>query len=265
MSESQPVRYTLADGVATITLDRPEGMNSLDRATKDALLGAIDQAGADDLVRCVVITGSGRAFCVGQDLREHIADLSSKPMDEVWATVDAHFSPIALGIATMPKPVVAAVNGVAAGAGMSIALACDIRVAADTAGFNTAFTGVGLSCDTGSSWTLPRLVGPTKALDLLLMPRTVDAVEALEIGLVTRVVPAVELTEQVRQLAIRLAAGPTVAYAAVKESVAYSAAHGLRDSLAVESQMMARTGASADHRAAVQAFVEKLEPRFEGR
>ena len=265
MSESSPVLYNVTGGVATITLNRPEGMNSLDGATKDALLAAVQRATADDFARCVVITGTGRAFCVGQDLREHITLITSRPMEEVWATVDKHYGPIALGIASMPKPVIAAVNGVAAGAGLSIALACDLRIASDQAGFNTAFTGVALSCDTGSSWTLPRLIGPTKAMDLLLMPRTVDAVEALEIGLVSRVVPADEFAEQVHAVAAALASGPTLAYASVKESVAFGATHGLPEALAFESQMMARTGGSGDHRTAVQAFIDKTQPTYEGR
>jgi 2-(1,2-epoxy-1,2-dihydrophenyl)acetyl-CoA isomerase len=265
MADSSPVLYAVEGGVATITLNRPEGMNSLDTATKDALLAAIEKAASDDAVRCVVITGTGRAFCVGQDLREHITSITSQSLEEVWATVDKHYSPIALGIATMPKPVIAAVNGVAAGAGLSIALACDLRIASDQAGFNTAFTGVALSCDTGSSWTLPRLIGPTKALDLLLMPRTVDAVEALEIGLVTRVVPEDEFAEQVDAVAASLAVGPTLAYASVKQSVAFAATHDLAEALAFESQMMARTGSSADHRTAVQAFIDKQQPTYEGR
>ncbi len=172
---TQPVEYSVDAAVATITFNRPESMNSLDDATKQALHAALRAAAADQEVRCVVVTGSGRAFCVGQDLREHADSLSTKSPDAVWSTVGRHFAPIALTLATMDKPVVAAVNGVAAGAGFSIALACDIRLAADTAGFNTAFTGIGLSCDTGISWTLPRVVGSGRALDLLLRPRTVKA------------------------------------------------------------------------------------------
>ncbi len=265
MSESTPVLYAVEEGVATITFNRPDSMNSLDLATKEALLDAIGAAGADDAVRCAVITGTGRAFSVGQDLREHITDITTKSPDEVWATVDAHYSPIARGIAEMDKPVVAAVNGVAAGAGLSIALACDLRIAADTAGFNTAFTGVALSCDTGSSWTLPRLVGRTTALDLLLMPRTVSAAEAQELGLVSRVVPADELIDHVAALASTLAAGPTLAYASVKRSVSFAASHSLAESLSFESEMMARTGASDDHRTAVEAFVGKQQPVYRGR
>jgi 2-(1,2-epoxy-1,2-dihydrophenyl)acetyl-CoA isomerase len=262
---SDPIRYLVDAGVATVTLDRPDSMNSLDIATKQALLAALSAAAADDAVRCVVITGRGRAFSVGQDLNEHVELLQTKTLDEVWATVDQHYGPIATAITQMPKPVIAAVNGVAAGAGMSIALACDVRIAADTAGFNTAFTGIALSCDTGSSWTLPRLIGPGRALDLILMPRTVRAPEALELGLVSSVVPAAELEAAAVALASTLAQGPTLAYAAVKASVAYSATHSLAEALAFESEQMARTGGSDDHRNAVQSFVAKEKPTFTGR
>lgn len=264
-TQSEAVLYVVEGGIATLKLNRPAAMNSLDTATKEALLGAIERAAADDAVRCVVVTGTGRAFCVGQDLREHVDNLASMPLEKVWATVDQHYSPIAHTIATMPKPVVAAVNGVAAGAGMALALACDWRVAADSATFTTAFTGVGLSCDTGSSWTLPRLVGQGKAMELLLWPRSVTAAEALEIGLVNWVCPADLLAHEVADIAARLAAGPTLAFAAVKEAVQYAATHSLADSLGFESQLMARTGGSADHRGAVQSFVAKEKPTFTGR
>jgi 2-(1,2-epoxy-1,2-dihydrophenyl)acetyl-CoA isomerase len=259
------VEYHVDAAVATITLSRPDAMNSLDGATKVALRDAVRRAAAAADVRCVVVAGTGRAFSVGQDLREHAANLSAKPVEEVWATVADEFSPIALGLATMDKPVVAAVNGVAAGAGMSIALACDLRVAADTAGFNTAFTAVGLSCDTGISWTLPRLVGGARALDLLLRPRTVGAAEAYELGLVTMVVPADALAAEVSRLASTLAAGPTVAYGSVKRAVAFASSHSLDDALDFEASMMRRTGESADHRDAVEAFLDKRPATFEGR
>ena len=262
---ASPVQYDLDGAVATVALSRPDTMNSLDAATKDALLEALRNAAADPDVRCVVVTGSGRAFSVGQDLREHADLLATRPLDEVWSTVDRHYGPIAMTIASMDKPVIAAVNGVAAGAGMSIALACDIRLAAESAGFNTAFTGIALSCDTGSSWTLPRLVGRAVALDLLLRPRTVRAGEALELGLVSRVFADDALGGEAAQLAAELAAGPTAAYAAVKQSVAYSATHSLPEALDFESQMMARTGSTDDHRDAVQSFVAKQKPTFRGR
>jgi 2-(1,2-epoxy-1,2-dihydrophenyl)acetyl-CoA isomerase len=260
-----PVAYDVADHVATITLARPDAMNSLTGEAKDALKRAVLDAAADERVRCVVLTGTGRAFCVGQDLREHAEALEHRSVEELWATVAEHYAPIALGIATMPKPVVAAVNGVAAGAGMSMALACDFRVAADTAAFNTAFAGIGLSCDTGISWTLPRLVGRAIALDLLLRPRTVRADEAAELGLVTRVVPADDLAAATSELAGRLAAGPTQAYAAIKRSVGYAATHDLAAAVDFEGNQMAVTGATQDHRDAVAAFLAKESPTFHGR
>ena len=178
----------MSDGVATITLNRPEAMNGLDVATKEALLDAVREAAEDDAVRCVVLTGSGRAFCVGQDLKEHITILESSDAESLFRTVEEHYNPIVTALATMPKPVVAAVNGVAAGAGASLAFACDFRVLTEAAGFNLAFTGVALSCDTGSSWTLPRIVGRAKALELLYFPRTIGSAESLELGLATTVV-----------------------------------------------------------------------------
>jgi len=259
------VEVSVRDRIATITLNRPDAMNSLDTVTKEALLSALRRAATDAGVRCVVITGNGRAFCVGQDLREHIDNITRKGLDEVWATVDEHYTPIALTIATMEKPVIAAINGVAAGAGMSIALACDWRVAADRASFTTAFIGVGLSCDTGMSWTLPRAVGQTKAMELLLWPRSVDAAEALAIGMVNWVFPAGRLAVEVADIAARLVVGPTLAFAAVKESVRYAASRSLEESLAFESQLIARTGGSEDHRGAVASFVAKQRPTFEGR
>jgi 2-(1,2-epoxy-1,2-dihydrophenyl)acetyl-CoA isomerase len=262
---TEPVEYSVETAVATITFNRPESMNSLDEATKDALLSALQAADADQDVRCVVVTGKGRAFCVGQDLREHATNLTTMSPDQLWSTVGRHFAPVALSLATMDKPVIAAINGVAAGAGFSVALACDIRVAADTAGFNTAFTGIGLSCDTGISWTLQRVVGSARALELLLMPRTVTAAEALDLGLVTKVVPAAALADEVAGLARTLAAGPTLAYASVKQSVAYAATHGLDEALAFEATMMTRTGATSDHRHAVEAFLAKQKPTFGGR
>lgn len=261
---TKPVTYAVQEGVATITINRPDSMNSLDTGTKEALLAAIRQAAADDRARSVVVTGTGRAFCVGEDLRQHAENLATKSQADVWSTVDRHCSPIALGLATMAKPVVAAINGVAAGAGLSIALACDLRIAADSAGLNTAFTAVGLSCDTGASWSLQRLVGPAKAVELLMLPRTIDAAEALDLGLVTTVVAASSLAGEVASLAGRLASGPTLAYAAVKQSVAYAATHRLDEALAFESEMMARTGGSADHRNAVRSFLAKQQPTYEG-
>jgi 2-(1,2-epoxy-1,2-dihydrophenyl)acetyl-CoA isomerase len=262
---SGTVRHEVRDGVATITLNRPDAMNGLDIATKEALLGAVREAAQDDAVRCVVLTGSGRAFCVGQDLKEHITILESSDSESLFRTVEEHYNPIVTALATMPKPVVAAVNGVAAGAGASLAFACDFRVLTESAGFNLAFTGVALSCDTGSSWTLPRLVGRAKALELLYFPRTISSAESLELGLATTVVAAEEFEGEVAQLAGRLANGPTVSYGAIRRSVEFSAAHGFAESLEFEGSMMTLTGGTEDHRNAVSAFVAKEKPVYRGR
>lgn len=270
LPSDQPVGLTLEGAVAVVRLQRPEAMNSLDRTTKDALLGALRQAADDDAVRAVLLTGTGRAFSAGQDLREHVADLRAVGSGdgassfELGRTVRDHYNPIATLLATMPKPVVAAVNGVAAGAGASFALAADVRLVGESGGFNLAFSAIALSCDSGSSWWLPRLVGVARAKDLLLFPRTVGAAEALELGLATRVVPDDELPAAALELAAQLAAGPTQAYAAIRQAVAYSASHDLAASLEHEAALMDRTGATSDHRGAVEAFVAKQRPTFTG-
>ena len=258
-----PVVVERAGAVATVRLNRPDAMNSLDTPTKEALLAALTEVADDPQVRCVVLTGTGRAFCVGQDLREHIGLLHSGD-PSLWETVPRHYNPVVELLATMNKPVVAAVNGVAAGAGAAFALAADFRVMVEGAGFNLAFAGIALSCDSGSSWSLQRLVGPARAKELLLLPRTVPADECLSLGLVTRVVATEDLDASVRELATTLAAGPTLAYGAIRNAVAFSAGHALTESLEREGEYMALTGASADHKAAVAAFLAKEKPTFTG-
>jgi 2-(1,2-epoxy-1,2-dihydrophenyl)acetyl-CoA isomerase len=249
--------------VATVRLNRPQAMNSLDIATKDLLVTALTEVAEDPSVRCVVLTGSGRAFCVGQDLREHITFLQSDD-PSLWETVAKHYNPVVELLATMNKPVIAAVNGVAAGAGAGFALAADFRVLVDTAGFNLAFAGIALSCDSGTSWSLQRIVGPAKAKELLLLPRTVPADECLALGLVTTVVSADAFEATVRELATTLAAGPTLAYGSIRRAVAFSSGRGLTESLAREGDYMSLTGATSDHRAAVAAFLAKEKPVFTG-
>lgn len=261
---AEPVLLDLHEGVATVRLNRPESMNSLDQPTKDAYLAVLRQVADDPAVRCVVLTGSGRAFCVGQDLKEHIGLVGA----DRWSlkrTVHEHYNPIVTLIATMNKPVIAAVNGVAAGAGASFAFAADLRVMVDTGGVNLAFTAIALSCDSGMSWTLPRLVGLAKAKELLFFPRTLSAQECLELGMVHKVVPAEELSATVDEMAKALAAGPTLAYGAMRRAMAFSATHDFEASLANEEEHMHATGLSDDHMAAVQAFLAKEKPVYQGR
>jgi 2-(1,2-epoxy-1,2-dihydrophenyl)acetyl-CoA isomerase len=260
-----PVLLDVTDGIATITLNRPEAMNSLDVATKALLLEVVRQVADDPEARCVVLTGTGRAFCTGQDLKEHIQLLNNGGSDQLFSTVEDHYNPIVSTLAGMAKPVIAAVNGVAAGAGASLAFACDLRLVADTAGFNLAFANVALSCDTGASYHLPLLVGRAKALELLYFPRTVKADEALTLGLATKVVTADSLANEAGALARRLADGPTVALGAIRQSVAYASGHSFEEALEFEASMMQKTGATEDHAAAVAAFVAKEKPVFEGR
>lgn len=258
------LHHDRVDGVATLTLHRPEAMNALDTELKVALLDRLREVAGDPAVRAVVLTGSGRAFCVGQDLAEHASNLEHD-RTAVWSTVPEHYAPIAALLVTMPKPVVAAVNGAAAGAGAAFALACDFRVAGEGAKLTMAFAGVGLSADSGSSWTLPRLVGVAKAKELLMLSPTLTAAEALDRGLVTEVVPDAEVGARAQELAARLAAGPTVAYGAIKQAVAHSAGTPLGAALALEGELMALSGTTEDHVGAVRSFLAKERPTFQGR
>jgi 2-(1,2-epoxy-1,2-dihydrophenyl)acetyl-CoA isomerase len=257
------LRYEVAAGVATLTMDRPEALNALTVELKVALLEALQRAGSDQAVRAVVLTGAGRGFCVGQDLREHADGLAAGDLD--LSTVAEHYNPLIEALATLPKPVIAAVNGAAAGAGASIAFACDVRVAAADASFLMAFARVGLGPDSGASWTLPRLVGHGRAAAMLMLAEPVPAAQALEMGLVSAVVPTEALAETAAGLAAKLATGPTAAYAAIKDTLAYAASHPLAESLANEAAAQARCGHTEDHRHAVEAFLAKQTATFTGR
>jgi 2-(1,2-epoxy-1,2-dihydrophenyl)acetyl-CoA isomerase len=248
--------------VATITINRPEARNALTAQTKTALLDALRDCSSDDEVRAVVLTGAGKAFCSGQDLREH-ADL----LDSGTAlnTVRQHYNPLIETITGMPKPVIAALPGVAAGAGAALAFACDFRIAAQSATLLLAFARVGLGADSGASWTLQRLTSPARATELLMLAEPINSAAALGLGLLTSVVTDDELPAAVSALAARLAAGPTMAYAAIKEALLYSSAQGLSESLEKEAQLQTRLGATQDHRSATLAFVSKQAPVYQGR
>jgi 2-(1,2-epoxy-1,2-dihydrophenyl)acetyl-CoA isomerase len=248
--------------VATVTINRPEARNALTAETKVALLAALRQCSADESIRAVVLTGAGPAFCSGQDLREHAELLDS---GSALDTVRQHYNPTIETIAAMPKPVIAALPGVAAGAGAALAFACDFRIAAARASLLLAFSRVGLGADSGASWTLPRLVGPARAAELLMLAEPISSAAALSLGLFTSVVPDEELTAAAGALAARLAAGPTLAYAAIKESLLYGATHRLGESLEKEAELQSRLGQTQDHRAATLAFVNKQVPVFDGR
>ncbi|WAL64882.1 enoyl-CoA hydratase-related protein [Amycolatopsis cynarae] len=253
-----------ADGVRTLTLNRPKAYNSLTVELKERLLTALREAADAPEVRAVVLTGAGKAFCAGQDLKEHVALLQANDPRPL-RTVAEHYNPIVRTIVEMPKPVVAAVNGPAAGAGASLAYACDLRISAGSANFLMAFANVGLGPDSGASWTLQRLVGYGRASELMLLARTVDSAEALRLGLVSEVVLDEELAMRAHAVAAKLAAGPTVCYAKIKEVLSTAAESTLDEALAAEDAAQAVLGATADHREAVEAFVEKRKPTFQGK
>lgn len=251
------------DGVRTLILNRPEAFNALTVELKETLLAELRWAATEPSVRAVVISGAGRAFSAGQDLREHIEVLNADSRSPM-STVDEHYNPLVRAITTLPKPVIAAVNGTAAGAGASLAYACDLRIAAESAKFLLAFAGVALSADTAASWTLSRLVGYGRAMELMLLGTPVAAADALAMGMVTRVVPDGTALDAATELARTLATGPTLAYARIKEAALAGASGDLEQALAVESRTQAELATTADHREAVQAFVAKRPPVFTG-
>ena len=261
---SDPVLLDVTGGVATVTLNRPEGMNALTLAAKQALLEAVTAVERDPGVRALVLTGSGRAFCVGQDLREHAALVEAGDPAPL-STVAEHYNPLVTRLAALPYPTIAALNGTAAGAGLGLACALDLRVGAAGSRYTTAFAGIGLTADSGLSWSLPRLVGLGRATALLLLAEPFTAEQALEMGLLNIVVPAEQVLEVATELARRLAAGPTVAYACLKQSTALAADSTLVDALAKEDELQTRAGATEDHAGAVRSFLAKVPMSFQGR
>lgn len=263
-AEALPAVLVTRDGaVAVITLNRPERRNAMTVELKDALVAAVTTVAEDPTVRAVVLTGSGPAFCVGQDLREHAAAMRS-PEGPVFDTVAKHYNPIVRGLTGMPKPVIAAINGTCVGAGLGFALACDLRVAAAGASFATAFAAIGLTADSGLSATLARSVGGSRAAELLLLGEPFTAEQAAEWGLVRAVVPSEEVLDAALELARTLAAGPTLAYAEIKKAVAIGAVAPLDEVLDAEGAGQARLGRTKDHAGAVEAFLAKRRPTFEG-
>lgn len=259
-----PVLLEVTGAVATITLNRPDALNSLTVAAKVALNDVVATVAGRSDVRALVLTGAGRGFCVGQDLREHAALLEAGDPAPL-ATVKEHYNPLVTALAALPFPTIAAMNGTAAGAGLGLACALDLRIGAAGSRLTTAFAGIGLTADSGLSWSLPRLVGLGRAKALLLLAEPFTAEQALEMGLLTMVVPAEEVLPTAQELAARLAAGPTAAYACLKESVSFALDHGLEDALVKEEELQTRAGFTADHQGAVRSFLAKQPAVFEGR
>ncbi len=250
--------------VATVRLNRPDNRNALTTELKVALRDALEAVGADDEVRAVVLASSGKAFCVGQDLGEH-AEALRADASTALDTVREHYNRIAAALAGMPKPVVAAVNGACVGAGLGFALACDLRVAVAGTKFATAFAGIGFGGDSGLSATLAHAVGASRATELMMLGEPFTAEEARDWGLVREVVTAEDLDASAHALAATLAAGPTRAFAEMKEAIALGVVSSLPTVLDHEAAAQARLGLTDDHRHAVEAFLAKQKPEFEGR
>ncbi|HYY79291.1 MAG TPA: enoyl-CoA hydratase-related protein [Actinomycetes bacterium] len=251
-------------GAAWLTLNRPEALNALDGPTKDALVDALRAAAEDDAVRAVALTGAGRAFCVGQDLRELEGSYRAGRTPDLASALERHYAPACRLLAEMPKPTVAVLNGVAAGAGVSLAAACDLRLASSAARFRLAFAGIALIPDAGSTWHLPRLLGLSRALELALLGDWVEADQALQWGLVNRVWPAEAFAEQAAAAVAALAAGPTQAFARTRALYREHLAVDLPTALAGEAKAQVAAAQTDDHLEGVTAFLEKRPPRFQG-
>jgi 2-(1,2-epoxy-1,2-dihydrophenyl)acetyl-CoA isomerase len=260
-----PLRVERDGALAVITLDRPEVLNAFDEALTSALVLAIDEVAADATVRAVVITGAGRGFSAGQDLRDRFLKIVAGEDLELGNELRRRYHPVIAALRAMRKPVVAAVNGVVAGAGLGIAVACDVRVASSSAVFRAAWTRVGLVPDAGSAYFLPRIVGFGRATDMILTGEPVGADEALRIGLVTRVWPDAEFTDAWRKYARALAVGATEAYALSKEGLNAAWDRDFTSFLELESSLQDRAGRTRDYAEGVRAFTSKTSARFEGR
>jgi 2-(1,2-epoxy-1,2-dihydrophenyl)acetyl-CoA isomerase len=259
------VLYEVADHVATVTLNRPERRNAMSAELLQELLASLERAAADDEVRAVVLTGAGPGFCVGGDLQAFAkADGGERSLEERIAGLreSVRCSELLRG---MPKPTIAAVNGAAAGAGLSLACACDVRVAARSAVFRMAFLSAGLSGDFGGTWTLPRLLGEAKARELYLLNRKLDAAEAHDIGLVAEVVDDDAFAERVRTIATELAAQAPLAVASIKANLNGQATLSFAEHLDHECERHVTLSRSADSAEAARAFLEKRKPVFQGR
>ena len=263
-----PLRVTQEGAVRTLTLNRPEALNSLNTPLLEGLLGALQRAGSDAAVRCIVITGEGRAFCAGQDLSDPLVapdatpDATPKDLAEL---LERHYAPLVERLRTMPVPTLASVNGVAAGAGASLALNCDLVLAARSARFIQAFVKIGLLPDSGATWLLPRLVGRGRALGLAMLGDALQADEAERIGLIWRSVDDGALTEKTQALAHRLAALPTRALVATRAAIDAAQGLSLTEAVAAEARLQSVLGAAHDFSEGLAAFAGRRPPVFRDR
>jgi 2-(1,2-epoxy-1,2-dihydrophenyl)acetyl-CoA isomerase len=250
-----------SNGIATITLNRPQVFNAFDAAMRDEMILALDDCQNDTTVRCVCITGAGKAFCSGQDL----AEISSNNPPSFIDILDKGFNAIILKIRHLEKPVVAAVNGVAAGAGANLALACDIVIAHENAKFIQSFTKIGLIPDSGGTWVLPRLIGFAKASAMMLLGESISAKDAETVGMIYKCVNTEGYADSVQHITTQLANMPTRALALTKQALNASVFEGIENQLLNETQWQGRAGTTSDYKEGVRAFLEKRPPKFEGK
>ncbi|MGZ8254269.1 MAG: 2-(1,2-epoxy-1,2-dihydrophenyl)acetyl-CoA isomerase PaaG [Burkholderiaceae bacterium] len=259
----ETVRVDVADGVATLTLNRPDRLNSFTAAMHDEVRVAIDEVVGDPAVRCLVLTGAGRGFCAGQDLSDRAVAPGDAPVD-LGASIEKYYKPLLMRLRGLDMPTICAVNGVAAGAGANIPFACDLVFAAKSASFIQSFSKIGLIPDCGGTWWVPRLIGPARAMGLALLGDKLSATQAEEWGLIWRCIEDDELMPTVLTVAKKLAAGPTRGYVRTRQAMERSLQLPLLAALDLERDYQRELGASDDYREGVAAFMEKRAPRFRG-
>lgn len=260
----QSIAFEVADGIARLTLNRPERLNSFNTVMHSEVQDALGAVRRDASARALILTGAGRGFCAGQDLGDRVVAADAAPPD-LGASIESYYKPLVLALRTLPLPVIAAVNGVAAGAGANIALACDLVIAARSATFVQAFSKIGLVPDSGGTWLLPRLVGHARAVGLALLGEKLSAEQAAQWGMIWRCVDDAALATEVDTLARQLAAAPTRGLARTKQAMLEGWGRTLEQQLDVERDYQRELGRSADYAEGVAAFMAKRVPRFTGR